>query len=81
MPVSVIKCIAEIPERDLVFTYGNGNAILDPNVEDNDIATAVVDIKTDNDTSGNGNGSDSQNENKNKIEIESNNQPFITNDN
>lgn len=79
MPVSVIKCMAEIPERDLVFTYRNGNAILHPNVEYDDIATAGVDIKTGNDTSGD--GSDSQNENKNKNAIESDNQAFITYDN
>jgi hypothetical protein len=79
MPVSVMKRIADIAERDLVFTDRNGKAILDPNVEDNDIITAGVDIKTGNETGGN--GSDSQNENENEIEIESDNQPFITEEN
>jgi hypothetical protein len=48
MPTSVIKRIAEIAERekqgkDLVFTDRNGNAILNPNEEDDVVATAGVD--------------------------------------
>jgi hypothetical protein len=45
MPVSIIKHITEIAERekqgeDLIFTDRNSNAILDPNEEEDGIATA-----------------------------------------
>jgi Ran GTPase-activating protein (RanGAP) involved in mRNA processing and transport len=72
MPESVIKRIAEIAERkkqgeDLIFTDRNGNAILNHNVEGNDIATAGVDIETGNETGGD-DSSDNQNENENENE-------------
>jgi hypothetical protein len=92
MPESVIKRIAAIAERekqgeDLIFTDRNCNAILNHNVEGDDISTAGVDIETGNETGGD-DSSDNQNENQNQnqseieneSEIESNNQPFITDD-
>jgi hypothetical protein len=58
MPTSVINRIAEIAERekqgeDLIFTDRNGNAILDPNEEDDVLAAAGVDTGTETETSGN----------------------------
>jgi hypothetical protein len=88
IPVSVIKWIAKIAERenqgdDLIFTDRNGNEILDHNVEGDYIATSGVDIETGNETGGddrsdNQNKNQNKNENENESGTESNNQSFIT---
>jgi hypothetical protein len=80
MPTSGIKRIAEIAERekqgeDLVFTE-NGNTILDPNEEDDVVATAGVDTETDNEAGGNNDEHETDNEEYNN----NNNQQFITDD-
>jgi hypothetical protein len=82
MPTSGIKRVAEIGERekqgeDLIFTDRNGNAILDPDAEDDAISTAGVDTETGNETGGKNDEHEIENENEYNNH---NNQPFITDD-